>query len=59
MGGLSQHTVARDEIVHVVLDGQIIQSPSTTIGKVESESIYVPRIHNHDHYPLKFQWGLF
>jgi hypothetical protein len=44
----------------VLFEGQIIHSPTRTVGQVESErSISVPCIRNHHQQPLKFQRGLF
>jgi hypothetical protein len=44
------------EIVYVVSDGQIIQSPTAIICQAESErSIFVPSTLNQHSLPLKFQ----
>jgi hypothetical protein len=58
MDGVSEKNVTR-EGNYVVSDVQIIQSPATTVGQVESErSTSVSRILNHHRKPLKFQRGL-
>jgi hypothetical protein len=49
MDGLSVQNVVRDGHFYIMSDDQIIQSPTTAIGQVESERIMsVPRIRNHN-----------
>jgi hypothetical protein len=59
MDEISQQMSAEAEIVHVVSYGQIILLITTIICNAESErSTSVPHILNRQHYPLKFQRGL-